>query len=86
MIRTRMGEAVELVRVATIDDVKTFECRRPDKQDRERTKDGWRAIARYVVGGSTRSDILVDAAYLKATNGWAEISEAFDALRTGVSS
>jgi hypothetical protein len=94
-IYTRFGDGLELVRLATIEDVTTFERRKPDKEDRERTRDGWRAVARYTGGPSLGSrkeetngcgdenvgkEVLVDAAYVRATDGWREISKAFQAL------
>lgn len=95
MICTRFGDHIELVRVATLADVQAFEKRKPDKEDRERTKNGWRAIAKYtgttVRGGSPGDEligkeILVDAAYLRASDGWKEISDAFTRLNDGLSS
>jgi hypothetical protein len=97
---TRFGDRVELVRLATVDDVRVFEHRKPDKEDRERTRGGWRAIARYCGGPNRGSlnpktngcgdenvgrEILVDAAYVKATDGWKEISEAFQELQAKTS-
>lgn len=78
-IATRFGEEITLVRRATLDDLKTFEgrSRRIDKHDRERTSEGWRAIAKYA---DTGKEILVDAAYVRATGGWTEIEAAFKAL------
>lgn len=81
---TRFGDKIELVRVATLGDVKTFERRKVDRADRERTKEGWRAVARYVDiesgVGRDKKEILVDAGYLKADDGSKEITAAFDAL------
>ncbi len=98
-IFTRFGDRVELVRLATLDDVKTFEgrSRKIDKIDRERTRDGWRAIARYCGGPSLGSkkdtngcgdenvgkEILVDAAYLRADDGYREIHDEFSKLVPG---
>jgi hypothetical protein len=93
MICTRFGDHIELVRVATLADVKTYERRKPDKEDRNRTRDGWRAIARYTgttVRGTSPGEelhgkeILVDAAYLRADDGWKEISDAFHKLQGSV--
>lgn len=93
---TRFGDQVELVRLATVDDVRTFERRKPDAEDRRRSRECWRAIARYCGGPNRGSrnpnangcgdenvgkEILVDAAYLKADGGWSEISDAFHALQ-----
>ena len=61
------------MRVATLGDVETFERRKVDRADRERTKEGWRAVARYVDiesgVGRDKKEILVDAGYLKADDG-----------------
>ena len=88
---TRFGDRVELLRLATLDDVKTYEHRKVDKIDRDRTKNGWRGIARYLGGPGLGSkspgdenvgkEILVDAALLRADDGWSEISKAFEALQ-----
>ena len=90
---TRFGDRLELVRLATIEDVKTFERRKVDKQDRERTRDGWRAIARYCASKcgfehanncgdeNVDKETLVDAGYLRADGGWKEIADAFRALQ-----
>jgi hypothetical protein len=93
---TRFGDRVELVRLAVADDVRKLENRKPDKEDRARSVDGWRAIAKYC-GGPNRGtrnpetngcgdenvgkSILVDAAFLRADEGWSEISAAFQALK-----
>jgi hypothetical protein len=94
---TRFGDRLELVRLATIADVQTFERRKADKVDRDRTRDGWRAIAKYS-GGPNRGampgtngcgdenvgkETLVDASFLRADDGWSEISKAFQALNPG---
>lgn len=80
MLTTLFGTGVELVRVATAEDVRTFERRKVDAEDRQRTSDGWRAIAKRL---DTGAEILVDAAYLRASGGWKEISDAFRALHGG---
>ena len=82
---TRFGDRIELVRAASLADVKAYEKRKADKIDRERTRDGWRAIAKYcdiISGvGKDEKEILVDAGYLRADDGWREISKAFEALQ-----
>lgn len=97
-IYSGFGEKVVPVRLATLEDVKKFEGRKPDKQDRERTKEGWRAVFKYVQpdadeqGRRSRhpgeecidKEFLADAAFLRADGGFAEIHDAFKALGGGV--
>ena len=76
---TRFGSEIVLVRRAALADVKTFENRRVDKTDKQRTEEGWRAVAKYV---DDSKEILVDASFMRADGGWAEVSAAFEALRS----
>jgi hypothetical protein len=83
-IYSRFGDPVIVVRMATVEDVKTFENRKPDKQDRERTKDGQRIICRYLKGSKGDElqgrEFLADTAYLRADEGYREIMAAVRAL------
>lgn len=76
-IRARFGDPIEFVRIATIDDVKAFEGRKPDKQDRERIAETYFVVARYLDNGK---EFLADVAFLRATDGWTEIDRARCAL------
>lgn len=71
---SRFGGQVTVVRKATVNDVKVFENRRPDKEDKSRTGGGMRAICRYV---DTGKEFLADVAYLRADGGITEILDAF---------
>lgn len=76
-IYSKFGGAVTLVRFAKIEDVKTYERRRADKQDKERTADGWRFIAKYEdEPGESPKQFLADVAYLRADDGLKEILDA----------
>lgn len=79
MIYTRFGNKIEVVRRATVADVRKFDNRRPDKEDRVRTADGWRAICRYLDG----REFLADVAFLKADGGYGEIHDAFKTAGAG---
>jgi hypothetical protein len=68
---TRFGDQVVLVREATAADIKTFERRKVDKTDRDRLSDHMIFVARYA--NEQKKDFTVDLAFLRATNGWAEI-------------
>jgi hypothetical protein len=76
VIHSRFGGVVTLVRFATIGDVKTFERRKADKEDKLRTEGGWRFIARYEDG----TEFLADVAYLRADEGLREILDTAFAL------
>lgn len=80
-IYSRFGGKVTPVRLATVADVKAYENRKPDKQDRDRTSEGWRAIFKYE---DTGKEFLADAAYLRADEGFAEIANAFRAMGSDV--
>lgn len=77
MIYSRFGSVITLKRLATIEDVKTFENRRADKQDKERTAEHCRFIATFADDGKDR---LVDVSFLHADDGIREIATAVRAL------
>lgn len=77
MIYSRFGGEVTIVRMATIEDVRSFENRKPDKEDRSRTVEGMRVIAARWDG----TEFLADVAYLKADGGWREIDAAIRKVR-----
>ncbi len=68
-IITRFGEPCTLVREAVIADIKTFENRRTDREDRERH----RMHMRFIAARSDGREFLADLAFLRATDGWKEI-------------
>lgn len=72
MIRSRWSQdsTVTLVREATIEDVKTFERRKADVEDKHRTEAHMRFVAKYE---DTGKEFLADLAYLRADGGWTEI-------------
>jgi len=75
-IYSRFGDPCRLVRFATTADVKNYERRRADKQDKARTSEGWRFIAEWTDEAEPTlrgKDFLADIAYLRADGGLAEI-------------
>ncbi len=80
-IFSRFGDECILVRETTPADIRTFEGRKPDKQDKERFAMHMLWIARYVkieaglIEGKPTSEFSTDLAYLRATDGWREIMD-----------
>lgn len=66
----RFGNEVTIVRMGTLDDVRTFDRRKADKQDRDALAAGSYVITREVSSGQER---LAHLAYLRADDGAAEI-------------
>jgi hypothetical protein len=75
---------VVVKRVATLDDVKEFEGRRPDKTDKKAIELGSYVVVEEQDGcnaGTPRAMRLYHVAYLKADNGWSEISNVIEATK-----
>jgi hypothetical protein len=79
MIYDRFGGEVTIVRMGTLEDVKTLDKRRPDKQDRTAIANGSYVVVRHKDG----REVLAHQAYLRATDGSLEIGKAIDALGKG---
>jgi hypothetical protein len=75
MIYGRFGDAVTIVRMGTLDDVKTIDGRKPDKQDREAVEIGSYVVVRQDNG----KERLYHLAFLRADGGSKEINEAIAA-------
>lgn len=71
------GSPVTIARVATEADIKTLECRKPDKQDREALKLGSYWVVRFEDG----YEKLAHLAYLRADGAAKEVDEACEAAR-----
>lgn len=78
MIYGRFGNPLTIVRMGTLDDVKTLDQRKPDKQDRAVVEAGGYVVVREE-GGKER---LYHQAYMRADGGAREIGEALEALGT----
>jgi hypothetical protein len=76
MIYGRFGDEVTIVRRGTLDDVRQLDKRKPDQADRDNVERGGYVVIRQDNG----KEILAHVSYLRADNGWAEISDAIDAL------
>jgi len=68
-------------RVATLDDVKKLEGRRPDATDRKAVQLGSYVVMKAQDGSRAGKEELYHIAYLKADDGWKEISAAIDAAK-----
>lgn len=77
MIYGRWGGEVEIVREGTLDDVRTLDRRRPDKQDRSAIAHGSYVVIRHADDGR---EALAHLAYLRASGGLAEIQNAMAAV------
>lgn len=78
-IYNRTGEEVTIVRMGTLEDVRTLDGRKPDKVDRDAIENGSYVITQTRDGGLQ----LMHQAYMRATGGSAEISEAIRAIGGG---
>jgi len=76
MIYGRFGEECEIVRKATLADVRKLDNRKPDAQDKEALKNGSYVVIRFP-GDVER---LYHLAFLRADGGSLEISEAIAKL------
>lgn len=70
----RTGQAVTILRVGTLEDVKKLDGRKPDKQDKHNVKYGG-----YVVALDDGKERLYHQAFLRADNGAVEIGRAIEA-------
>ena len=77
MIYGRFGDPVTIKRVATLEDVKLLDGRKPDKQDRDAIEKG----SYVVVAEDDGAERLYHLAYLRADDGSREITAAIEALR-----
>lgn len=71
MIYGRFGDPVTILRAGTLEDVKTLDKRKPDKQDQENVANRGYVVIRQDDG----KERLYHLAYLRADNGFAEIAE-----------
>jgi hypothetical protein len=78
-IYSQWGGEVKIVRLGTLEDVKTLDYRKPDKRDREAVKLGSYVVARSVEDGKER---LYHLAYLRADGGAKTIDAAIKSLTT----
>lgn len=76
MIYGRTGQTVEIVRKATLADVKKLDGRKPDAQDRDAIKNG-----SYIVVRDGDKERLYHQAFLRADGGSVEITQAIEALQ-----
>ena len=67
----RFGQPVTIIRRGTLEDVKTLDKRKPDKQDEEAV-----ALGSYVVVDDAGAQRLYHQAFLRADRGSVEIGEA----------
>lgn len=72
MIYSRFGEVITIVRVGTVEDVKTFEKRKPDKDDRHNVSIGNYVVVKFPDG----REMLHSISYMKADDGFREIADA----------
>jgi len=77
MIYGRWGDAVTVVRLATLKDVRTFDHRSPDAQDREMVRRGSYVILKREDG----AEMLANVAFLRADGGAHEIDAAIKATK-----
>jgi hypothetical protein len=78
MIYGRTGNPVTIQRLATIEDVKALDNRKPDKHDRDRIALGCYVVASDNGTGKLR---LYDTVYMRATEGYKEIGAVIDACK-----
>lgn len=76
MIYGRSGLEVKIVRIATLDDIKTLEKRNPDTQDFEALKSGSYMIVSFEDG----SERVYHQAFLRADGGSKEISDKINSI------
>lgn len=72
----RTGDVVTIKRLATLEDIEKLEGRNPDTQDLEALENG----SYVVVTQDDGIDRLYHQAFLRATNGAAEIGAVIDAM------
>jgi hypothetical protein len=77
-IFNRIGDAVTVLRFATLEDVRTVDKRKPDKQDEEAIKCGSYVIVREPGGSNGFRERLYHQAYLRADGGSREITDALE--------
>lgn len=78
MIYSRFGEPVTIVRKGVLEDVRKFDGRKPDKQDRACVEAGSYVIVRFGDGGEQ----LYHQGFLRADDGSAEITKALEAVQS----
>ena len=79
MIRGRFGDPVEIVRLATLEDVQAIDyLRRPDARDRAAIRAGQLLVIRYL--DNTGGEDLALIGYLRADGGLGEIQDAIGLL------
>jgi hypothetical protein len=71
-------------RVGTLEDVKRLDKRRPDKTDKEAVELGSYVVVEEQDGRNAGQERLYHIAYLRADNGWAEISDAIEGVKKRV--
>lgn len=76
----RWGNPVTIVRMGTLDDVKTLDKRKPDKVDRDSIKNGSYIVCIDHEGSRKGRETLHHLGYLRADGGINEIYEAIKAV------
>jgi hypothetical protein len=71
-------------RMGVIEDVKRLDGRKPDKVDREAVKLGSYVVVKECDGRNAGKERLYHIGYLKADNGWTEISAAIEMAKAKV--
>lgn len=74
----RFGDTVTIVRMGTLDDVKSLDRRKPDQQDRDAVKAGSYVVTKHEDDGAER---LHHLAFLRADGGLPEIMNAVRAVQ-----
>lgn len=80
MIYGRFGDPITIVRVATLEDVRKLEGRKPDKADLEAVRNGSYVVVRRTDDSAER---LYHQAFMRADDGSREITAAIEALTSG---
>lgn len=74
----RTGDVVTILRMGTLEDVKAFDGRWPDKQDMDAVENGCYVVVKWDDG----KEQLYHQAYMRADDGSREITAAIEALPT----
>ncbi len=75
---------VVVKRVAALDDVRKLDGRRPDKTDKKAVELGSYVVVEEKDGRGAGTERLYHVAYLKADDGWNEISKAIEEAKANV--
>lgn len=72
---------VTILRIGTLDDVMRLDGRKPDKIDKQAVGLGSYVVVREKDGLGAGKERLYHIGYLRADNGWNEISNAIEAIK-----